>query len=165
MLITVKKSPGSYSQLTPFSKSSSDLVMTTTASSLTDTTYSFNYQEEEYTNTERETGGERSPFSNAENITHRGGDRRLDGRNFTYAELHAATEGFCYKNFLSEGGFGSVYRGELGSCSEGSHRLLVYEYVCNGSLDQHLSKHSRRPLSWEKRMNSFGSCKRLKISA
>lgn len=27
----------------------------------------------------------------------------------------------------------------LGSCSEGSHRLLVYEYVCNGSLDQHLS--------------------------
>lgn len=27
----------------------------------------------------------------------------------------------------------------LGSCSEGNHRLLVYEYVCNGSLNQHLS--------------------------
>ena len=28
----------------------------------------------------------------------------------------------------------------LGSCTEGNHRLLVYEYVCNGSLDQHLSR-------------------------
>jgi hypothetical protein len=100
-------------------------------------------------------------------------------RDFTYAELQAATDGFSQKNYLSEGGFGSVYRGELnglkiavkqhknaslqgekefksevhvlskarhqnlvrlfGSCSEGSHRLLVYEYVCHGSLDQHLS--------------------------
>lgn len=100
-------------------------------------------------------------------------------RDFSYAELLAATEGFSDKNYLSEGGFGSVYRGQinglkiavkqhknaslqgerefksevqvlskarhenlvmlLGSCSEGSHRLLVYEYVCNGSLDQHLS--------------------------
>lgn len=101
-------------------------------------------------------------------------------RDFTYAELHAATQGFSIKNFLSEGGFGSVYKGEingqkiavkqcihasykqekefksevdalskarhenvvvlLGSCSEGNHRLLVYEFVCNGSLDQHLSR-------------------------
>lgn len=27
----------------------------------------------------------------------------------------------------------------LGSCSEGNHWLLVYQYVCNGSLDQHVS--------------------------
>lgn len=105
-------------------------------------------------------------------------------RDFTYAELHAATQGFSPKNFLSEGGFGSVYKGELhgqkiavkqhmyarlkgdkefksevdalsnarhenvvmllGSCSEGNHRLLVYEYVCNGSLDQHLSRKGKR---------------------
>lgn len=103
-------------------------------------------------------------------------------RDFTYLDLHVATEGFSPKNFLSEGGFGSVYRGEikglkiavkqhksassqgekefkaevnvlskarhdnlvmlLGSCSEGKNRLLVYEYVCNGSLDQHLSSKS-----------------------
>lgn len=101
-------------------------------------------------------------------------------RDFTYAELDEATEGFSSKNFLSEGGFGSVFKGKLkdglkiavkqhkpaslqgekefksevhvlsqarhqnlvmllGSCTEGSHRLLVYEYVCNGSLEQRLS--------------------------
>ncbi|KAK8287205.1 hypothetical protein V6Z11_D07G042600 [Gossypium hirsutum] len=27
----------------------------------------------------------------------------------------------------------------LGDCPKGTHRLLVYEYVCNDSLDQHLS--------------------------
>ncbi|KAJ7982433.1 Protein kinase domain [Quillaja saponaria] len=113
-------------------------------------------------------------------------------RDFSYAELLAATRGLSEKNFLSEGGFGSVYKGEidgvkiavkqhnnaslqgekefksevqvlskarhenlvmlLGSCSEGNHRLLVYEYVCNGSLDQHLSQHSRTPVSWNNRI-------------
>ncbi|KAL8154860.1 inactive protein kinase SELMODRAFT_444075-like [Apium graveolens] len=114
-------------------------------------------------------------------------------RDFSYTELQEATDGFSDKNFLSEGGFGCVYKGKLknglqlavkqhkdaslqgekefksevyvlskarhqnlvmllGSCSEGSHRLLVYEYVCNGSLDQHLSKHTRRALNWGKRI-------------
>ncbi|XP_022956548.1 probable serine/threonine-protein kinase PBL4 isoform X1 [Cucurbita moschata] len=122
-------------------------------------------------------------------------------RDFTYAELHAATNGFSDRNFLSEGGFGSVYRGEidgiriavkqhklassqgekefrsevsvlskvshenlvmlLGTCREATRRLLlVYEYVCHGSLEKHLSSKdfrmelgtARRPLSWEKRM-------------
>ncbi|XP_030534547.2 proline-rich receptor-like protein kinase PERK15 isoform X2 [Rhodamnia argentea] len=123
-------------------------------------------------------------------------------RDFTYAELQAATEGFSPKNFLSEGGFGSVYRGKLnglkiavkqhksasfqgekefksevnilstarhenlvmllGSCSEGNQRLLVYEYVCNGSLDQHLSIHSRRILTWDKRVRiALGAAKGL----
>nr|XP_027187003.1 probable serine/threonine-protein kinase PBL6 [Cicer arietinum] len=113
-------------------------------------------------------------------------------RDFSYIELYTATQGFSAKNFLSEGGFGSVYKGQLngmtiavkqhksasfqgekefksevnvlrkarhenvvmliGSCSEGNNRLLVYEYVCNGSLDQHLSEHSRSPLTWEDRI-------------
>ncbi|KAK4253209.1 hypothetical protein QN277_010802 [Acacia crassicarpa] len=113
-------------------------------------------------------------------------------RDLSYTELWKATQGFSHKNFLSEGGFGAVYKAELsgitiavkklkntsvqgekefksevkllsrarhenvvvllGSCSEGKHRLLVYEYVCNGSLDQHLSQHSRSPLTWEERI-------------
>nr|KYP59971.1 putative serine/threonine-protein kinase RLCKVII [Cajanus cajan] len=40
----------------------------------------------------------------------------------------------------------------LGSCTEGNNRLLVYEYVCNGSLNQHLSEHSRKLLSWQDRL-------------
>ncbi|KAK7405644.1 hypothetical protein VNO78_07205 [Psophocarpus tetragonolobus] len=124
-------------------------------------------------------------------------------KEFTYAELHEATKGFSPKNFLSEGGFGSVYKGMLqeglriavkqhkcaslqgekefksevnalskaihenvvmlrGSCSEGNHRLLVYEFICNGSLDQHLSQHSRKPLSWTKRIKvAIGAAKGL----
>ncbi|GMI80482.1 hypothetical protein like AT1G55200 [Hibiscus trionum] len=114
-------------------------------------------------------------------------------RDFSCAEIAAATDRFNDKNFLSEGGFGSVYRGEfnglkiavkqhkynaslqgekefksevnilrtarhehlvmlVGSCSGGNQRLLVYEHVCNGSLDLHLSRHSERPLSWENRV-------------
>ncbi|KAF6151885.1 hypothetical protein GIB67_010459 [Kingdonia uniflora] len=124
-------------------------------------------------------------------------------KDFTYAELQAATDGFSSKNFLSEGGFGSVYKGKLrdgvkiavkqhkaasfqgekefesevhvlskarhrnvvmllGSYSEGSHRLLVYEYVCNGSLDQHLSQKSRNTLSWTDRVRiALGAAKGL----
>nr|XP_043620337.1 probable serine/threonine-protein kinase PBL19 [Erigeron canadensis] len=111
-------------------------------------------------------------------------------RDFSYTDLEQATNGFSQKHFLSEGGFGSVYKGELkcglqvavkqhkdassqgekefksevnvlskarhpnlvvllGSCSEGTHRLLVYEFVCNGSLDEHLSSHE---LTWDKRI-------------
>ncbi|QCD95476.1 serine/threonine-protein kinase PBS1 [Vigna unguiculata] len=113
-------------------------------------------------------------------------------KEFSYAELCAATQGFSPKNYLSEGGFGSVFKGELcgekiavkqhtyanqkgekefksevdvlskamhenvvmllGSCAEGIHRLLVYEYVCNASLDQHLSQHSRKLLDWQDRV-------------
>ncbi|GFS37840.1 proline extensin-like receptor kinase 1 [Actinidia rufa] len=38
----------------------------------------------------------------------------------------------------------------LGSCLEGSQRLLVYEYVCNGSLDQQLT--NCEVLTWGARM-------------
>ncbi|KAL3533404.1 hypothetical protein ACH5RR_006925 [Cinchona calisaya] len=49
----------------------------------------------------------------------------------------------------------------LGFCSEGSHRLLVYEYICNGSLNRHLSNKSSE-LTWERRVKiAFGAAKGL----
>ncbi|KAF2295264.1 hypothetical protein GH714_032361 [Hevea brasiliensis] len=43
----------------------------------------------------------------------------------------------------------------LGYCAEGSHRMLVYEYVNNGNLEQwlHGDVGPRSPLTWEIRMN------------
>ncbi|KAL1821117.1 hypothetical protein ACET3Z_015986 [Daucus carota] len=39
----------------------------------------------------------------------------------------------------------------LGSCSDGPEKLLVYEYVCNMTLNVHLTNRSRE-LTWERRM-------------
>ncbi|KAE8712004.1 DnaJ domain,Myb-like DNA-binding domain [Hibiscus syriacus] len=50
-------------------------------------------------------------------------------RDFTYAELVAATEGFHDKNFLSNGGFGSVYRGEINGL-----KIAVKQHKYNTSL-------------------------------
>ncbi|XP_073144789.1 proline-rich receptor-like protein kinase PERK3 [Henckelia pumila] len=53
----------------------------------------------------------------------------------------------------------------LGSCSEESHRLLVYEYVCNGSLEKCLSNSdqiSSPTLNWEQRIKvAVGAAKGL----
>jgi serine/threonine protein kinase len=38
-----------------------------------------------------------------------------------------------------------------GFCSEGRHKMLVYEYVENESLDRHLFATDRRPLPWDDR--------------
>ncbi|XP_047338979.1 inactive protein kinase SELMODRAFT_444075 [Impatiens glandulifera] len=39
----------------------------------------------------------------------------------------------------------------IGFCVEDRRRLLVYEYVCNGSLDTHLYGHSKAILKWSSR--------------
>ncbi|XP_057976649.1 inactive protein kinase SELMODRAFT_444075-like [Malania oleifera] len=39
----------------------------------------------------------------------------------------------------------------IGYCIEDSRRLLVYEYICNGSLDSHLWGRHREPLEWSAR--------------
>ncbi|GAB4838918.1 hypothetical protein Ancab_028450 [Ancistrocladus abbreviatus] len=39
----------------------------------------------------------------------------------------------------------------IGFCVEGGRRLLVYEYICNGSLDSHLYGHKRKTLEWSAR--------------
>ncbi|CAB79045.1 receptor protein kinase-like protein [Arabidopsis thaliana] len=41
----------------------------------------------------------------------------------------------------------------VGYCDEGQHLVLIYEYMSNGNLKQHLSgENSRSPLSWENRL-------------
>ncbi|XP_062214398.1 inactive protein kinase SELMODRAFT_444075-like isoform X2 [Phragmites australis] len=39
----------------------------------------------------------------------------------------------------------------IGFCVEDRRRLLVYEYICNGSLDSHLYGHNRETLEWAAR--------------
>lgn len=39
----------------------------------------------------------------------------------------------------------------IGFCIEDRRRLLVYEYICNGSLDSHLYGRNREPLEWSAR--------------
>ncbi|XP_073272409.1 probable serine/threonine-protein kinase PBL7 [Primulina huaijiensis] len=49
----------------------------------------------------------------------------------------------------------------LGLCIEGRQRFLVYEFVCNGSLNRHLSEKSKR-FTWERRLNiALGAAKGL----
>ncbi|KAI5064091.1 hypothetical protein GOP47_0020761 [Adiantum capillus-veneris] len=125
-------------------------------------------------------------------------------RRFSYTELEAATNNFSEANFLAEGGFGFVYRGELngqaiavkqhklastqgykefrsevellscaqhrnlvmllGYCDENGHRMLVYEFVCNKSLDWHLSP-TKNPkgLIWAARLKiAIGAARALR---
>ncbi|MCO5611985.1 hypothetical protein L7F22_066245 [Adiantum nelumboides] len=125
-------------------------------------------------------------------------------RRFGYTELEAATNNFSKANFLAEGGFGFVYRGELdgqviavkqhklastqgykefrsevellscaqhrnlvmllGYCDENGHRMLVYEFVCNKSLDWHLSP-TKNPkgLVWAARLKiAIGAARALR---
>lgn len=39
----------------------------------------------------------------------------------------------------------------IGYCIENGRRMLVYEYICNGSLDSHLWGHNQDPLEWSAR--------------
>ncbi|EFJ38345.1 hypothetical protein SELMODRAFT_74182 [Selaginella moellendorffii] len=114
-------------------------------------------------------------------------------REFKLAEIEEATHSFSQANFLSEGGFGNVFKGILleqglevavkrhklkstqgdkeffaeikvlshtnhdnvvslvGYCTENGQRILVYEYVCNGTLAWHLSAKNSTVLSWPAR--------------
>ncbi|XP_052176483.1 putative receptor protein kinase ZmPK1 isoform X2 [Diospyros lotus] len=49
-----------------------------------------------------------------------------------------------------------------GFCSEGKHKLLVYDYMENGSLDKILFSDSSKSLSWDQRYNiALGTAKGL----
>ncbi|KAM7469680.1 hypothetical protein LguiA_007863 [Lonicera macranthoides] len=118
------------------------------------------------------------------------GDDQVIGalKRFPFLELKSATRDFQVK--LGQGGFGSVYEGDLadgtkvavkcldsigqgrkeflaevntigsinhfnlvrliGYCAEKSNRLLVYEHMCNGSLDKWIFNPERtQVLGWE----------------
>ncbi|KAH9325949.1 hypothetical protein KI387_006127, partial [Taxus chinensis] len=87
---------------------------------------------------------------------------------FTYRELQFATNNFTPANVIGNGGFGSVYRSVLldgrivaikqldrgGYCADQDHRLLVYEYMSNGNLQEHL--YSDGHLTTKSDVYSFG---------
>lgn len=51
----------------------------------------------------------------------------------------------------------------IGYCVENKLRLLVYEYICNGSLERHLSAKSRTNLEWKNRLKiALGSARALR---
>ncbi|KAK8567261.1 hypothetical protein V6N12_005857 [Hibiscus sabdariffa] len=40
----------------------------------------------------------------------------------------------------------------VGYCNEGDHRIVVYEYMCKGSLDAHLLRENYTELNWSRRI-------------
>ncbi|GFQ02927.1 proline-rich receptor-like protein kinase perk9 [Phtheirospermum japonicum] len=51
----------------------------------------------------------------------------------------------------------------IGFCIEGKKRLLVYEYICNGSLDFHLHGNEMSILDWQARLKiAIGAAKGLR---
>uniref|UniRef100_A0A5B7AFZ5 non-specific serine/threonine protein kinase n=2 Tax=Davidia involucrata TaxID=16924 RepID=A0A5B7AFZ5_DAVIN len=51
----------------------------------------------------------------------------------------------------------------IGFCIGGKKRVLVYEYICNGSLDFHLHGNPRTPLDWHSRLKiAIGAARGLR---
>ncbi|TXG52438.1 hypothetical protein EZV62_021607 [Acer yangbiense] len=83
------------------------------------------------------------------------------GHWYTLRELEVSTNGFADENVIGEGGYGIVYSGVLKDNTKVAvknllnNRMLVYEYVDNGNLEQwlHGDVGPYSPLTWEFRMN------------
>ncbi|KAB5556274.1 hypothetical protein DKX38_007183 [Salix brachista] len=108
---------------------------------------------------------------------------------FTYKELEFATNKFSEANVAGNEGYGVVYRGTLsdgtvaaikmlhrvdllsrlyspylvellGYCADQNHRLLVFEFMPNGTLQHHLHHKQYRPLNWGTRLRIALDCAR-----
>ena len=112
---------------------------------------------------------------------------------YPYKEIEKATNGFCEKQRLGTGAYGTVYAGKLhnnecvaikkikhrdtdsieqvmneikllssvshpnlvrllGYCIENGEQVLVYEYMPNGTLSQHLQRERGKALPWTVRL-------------
>ncbi|KAE8667764.1 Serine/threonine-protein kinase CDL1 [Hibiscus syriacus] len=100
------------------------------------------------------------------------GSKGNGARSFTFWELATATRNFRETNLLGEGGFRRGYQEFIvevlmlsllhhvnlvtliGYCTAGDQRLLVYEYIPMGSLEDHLFdlEPGQEPLSWNNRI-------------
>uniref|UniRef100_A0A2N9HMR7 Protein kinase domain-containing protein n=1 Tax=Fagus sylvatica TaxID=28930 RepID=A0A2N9HMR7_FAGSY len=100
--------------------------------------------------------------------------RQSNLREFTFSELKAATKNFSRSLMIGEGGFGGGHKEWVtevnvlgvvehpnlvklsGYCAEdderGIQRLLIYEYMPNRSVQDHLSNRYRTPLPWATRI-------------
>ncbi|WCJ31765.1 Protein kinase superfamily protein [Euphorbia peplus] len=80
------------------------------------------------------------------------------GHGISVAVKKLKPDGFQgHKEWLSEvNHLGQLHHQNLvkliGYCLEGENRLLVYEFMPKGSLENHLFKSGSRPLSWDVRM-------------
>ncbi|KAL2540950.1 Protein kinase 2B [Abeliophyllum distichum] len=101
-------------------------------------------------------------------------------KSFTITDLKNATKNFCVDSLIGEGVVAIKklkmnsfqghrewltevnYLGQLhhenlvkliGYCSESKNRLLVYEFMAKGCLDNHLFKKGVQPMSWARRMH------------
>ncbi|XP_076927895.1 putative receptor-like protein kinase At5g39000 [Bidens hawaiensis] len=83
----------------------------------------------------------------------------LDHLRIPFDDIKSATNNFSHQNFLGQGGFGRVYKGQLPSsgssesgtmvADEGNEKVLVYKHEVNRSLDNHLASTN---LTWEQRL-------------
>ncbi|KAG6787544.1 hypothetical protein POTOM_003585 [Populus tomentosa] len=107
---------------------------------------------------------------------------------FTFDELKLITENFRQDHLLGGGGFGSVYKGIIAKDSReelqplqvavkvhdgdnsyqghrewlDEHRVLIYEYMARGSVENNLFSRVLLPLPWSIRMKiAFGAAKGL----